>query len=170
MMLELVSDKTAPIKETANLCGSVLVQPTENWHQLDASKPEYRLYRPSSVLIASICGGPVSAGLLMSANYRRWRQPAAARKALLYGFLGTIVLIYLQPILHLCSLDFGTRGIGFGAVVALQQTAQQLQGKQISDHKALKGELHSHWRALAIGLGCLALEFVGVLIVACFFL
>jgi hypothetical protein len=111
----------------------------------------YRLYHPSSVLIASLFGGPLSVGLLLAANYRKRAQNAASRKALFLGVLGTILLAYLDPLLHLASLDLSIRGLGIAAVVALQQIAQQLQGKKINHHKAVGDELYSHWRALPSG-------------------
>src|SRR5689334_6791245 len=55
--------------------------------------PDYTLYAPKSVALATFLGGPFAGSIVYAINERRLRSSGAAVTALVGGFVGTLVLV-----------------------------------------------------------------------------
>lgn len=114
--------------------------------------PTYRLYDPTSVLIASFLGSPIAGVLLISLNYRRLNRRAEAIAAFIVGVIATVLASLLSYFLP------SSGGIAIGIVIAMatRSAAERFQGEALSQHISAGGQLGSRWAATGIGLAFLA--------------
>jgi hypothetical protein len=118
-----------------------------------AAVPSYRLFDPTSVLIAAILGSPVAGVALMALNWRRLGQ---GKKALAAFFLGVAATVLASALGYFLP---STGSIAIGVVIALatKGAAQYWQGAALAQHEARGGQLSSRWAATGIGLAFLAI-------------
>lgn len=123
----------------------------------DQAKPEYRLFSPGQVTLATVIGSFLAGAILMALNYRRLGQPAAARKAFRLAAAALVALAVAGPFLPESSTV--SIGLAVGSVVAMNQLANQLQGSPCRSHAARGGRTGSGLAVVGIAILCL----VGVL-------
>jgi len=113
----------------------------------------FRLYAPLHVTLATAIGGPLATGILLAANYRRIGRHSAARLAALGGVVATLLVLGTAWVLPSGFLDLllAAAYLGIG-----HEVARQLQGGVVADHRSAGGSLHSPWRAVGVGLACVA--------------
>ena len=117
-----------------------------------AAVPSYRLFDPTSVLIAAILGSPVAGVALMAMNYRRLGEP---KKGTATFFIGLVVTVLASAIGYFLP-STGSIAVGVSLAVATRGAAQYRQGAALAQHEARGGQLSSRWAATGIGLAFLA--------------
>ncbi len=136
---------------------------------MDASSLDDRrtikLYSPDGVGIAAFIGSLPAGAILLASNYRKLRDPAAARKTLWYGLLGTVGLLLFAILVRQWSTHWTNVGLEVGITVSMYHLAKQLQGAAYEEHIRHGGLRASNWRAAGIGvvslLGLLMTLFAG---------
>jgi hypothetical protein len=118
-----------------------------------------QLYSAGQVAGASFIGAPIGGAILLARNYAVLGNPAASRRALLWGSAGTVALLALAYVL---PDGFPSRGIPMGYTVGMYHLAKQVQGDLFTSHITQGGGKRSTWVAVGIG----ALSLVGVLTLA----
>jgi hypothetical protein len=105
------------------------------------------------VTLATAIGGPLATGTLLAVNYRRIGRRSAARLAALGGVVATLLVLGTAWVLPSGFLDLllAAAYLGIG-----HEVARQLQGGVVADHRSAGGSLHSPWRAVGVGLACVA--------------
>jgi hypothetical protein len=127
-----------------------------NWGcPLDTERPVHqtlgRLYSPGQVALATLLGAPIAGALLLAANYRELGEVNAPRKAVVWGLVGTVLLLMLSFVLP-DSLPNSTLPMSTAITVFL--LAKNLQGTLYDSHVGAGGPKHSSWRAAGIGAAC----------------
>jgi hypothetical protein len=127
---------------------------------------ERRYYTPGQVSLATILGGPLAGGYLLSRNYLLFGSPKKAKAALLWSsavFIGAIGLGYALPA-H-------TSGIVPAAIIAAMYrwyAKETFQGA-IAERRTQGWVRYSWWRVLGMSLGFLVLM-IGLIFVFLFWL
>ena len=131
---------------------------------LDIQTPTNKIYSKRAILVGTFLGGPLAAGYLIAENFKAFNDPDKAKKTWIYAIIATIVvfgIIFLIP--DIPALTIPAIYLGITSYVV-----QHFQGKNISTHINLGGQLHSGWRTIAVGMIGLAimviLSFVLVLL------
>ena len=120
----------------------------------------YRLYSPSSVVLATFLGTPIAGGQLLWENYKRLGNPRMGRTVWMWCSLASLVLIGGLTALMMLAPDV-VESIPNVLLPALQcgamaAVANRLQQSTVKAHKAAGGKLASGWRAAGVGLLWLA--------------
>jgi hypothetical protein len=118
------------------------------------------LYSPLQVAGASLLGGPIAACWLLAENYAVFGDPGARRLTLIWGVVGTIVILSSAFVL---PEGFPSSILPTLYTLALYQVAKTYQGPGIEARLAAGHRKQSVWRVIGVGVVCLALIF-GVLI------
>ncbi len=130
--------------------GSELPAPLE-------AAPDYKLYTPDQVGLATFLGSALAGGYLLYQNSRRLGRPTLVPLAL--GIGATLLAIGLALVTPVGA------GIAIGLVFAMRQLAQGEQGARVREHQQKGGKLESGWNAAGVGvisaLMVLSLGFVG---------
>lgn len=118
-------------------------------HDAVVVDPKARLYSLRSIGLATFLGSVFAGGLLMALNYRALGQPARMRNALVWAFIGTVVLVVLSTVLPEQVPAIAFLCVQLAIVLSL---AHMLQGPTIRAHEAQGATMHSNWRAAGIAL------------------
>ena len=138
---------------------SILVH-DEDWYEptvVDPSTvPDFTLYSPAHVAVATFLGGPIGAGWLLASNYKRLGRREAVWYAHGLGILATVGL----ALLVLASPE--DTPLLFSALFAAgsAQLAHTLQGDALREHRQRTGTTSAMWRAFAWGFCALVCTFV----------
>ncbi len=121
--------------------------------------PEYRLYTPQQVGLATFLGTPLAGAYVMARNYWSLGRSGSGWNCLGFGLVGTILLVAAATLI---TSKAPTTGITIGLVFAMMQAAKALQQRDIDAHVARQGQLHSGWRAAGVGLVGCAIVIAGI--------
>jgi len=123
-----------------------------------AEPPQFALYDPTSVALATLMGSPLAGGTVMAINYSRIGRGGGA-KAVFAGIgltaLGILVGRFLPTV--------ASTPIAIGLCFAMKGIAQAQQGKTFDEHIRSGGRSGSRWAATGIGLIFLV-AIVGVIV------
>ena len=124
--------------------------------------PDTMLYSVGQITLATFLGAPLAGGWLIARNYKALGQPEKAGMNLFWSIVGTLVLIGLAFVL---PDNFPNIGISVVSVIAVKSWADAQFGKLLGRHRAANGKVHSWWRAVGIGVLCLAIMITAIMIV-----
>jgi hypothetical protein len=115
---------------------------------LSGTTPSYTLFDSRAVGLATLFGTPAAGSSLMALNYRRLGQTSKGVLALALGFAITgLVILFAWHLPQGASFP-----IGLVLLIAMQRTAQWLQGPAVKEHVQRGGPLGSKWGAFGLGL------------------
>jgi hypothetical protein len=122
-----------------------------------------RLYSPAQIGWAAALGGPMSGCIVLMRNFQALREKKAAIQTLLWGGIGSLLVIYL--ILWLKDLRWILIANALIAV-GIYFVANALQGMRYQVHLAHGGTRHSPWTLVGDCLfGLVSTLVIGVLYV-----
>lgn len=126
-----------------------LVQMTETQQDLFDTPPEYKLYKPESIRIATFLGGPLAGAYLLHMNEKAigrtgktWFIWGAALVVIVIAFVLVFQLPENSPS-FIVPLLYSFAASGF---------AHYLQGDELKAHEAAGGAYWSGWRAALVGI------------------
>jgi hypothetical protein len=111
------------------------------------------LYSPGQVSLATFLGSPIAGAWLLAANYAVLGERDARRRTLMYGAIGSVVVLALAFVL---PEHFPNFILPAAYTVTLREFANRSQGKAFNAHLQNGGRKQSTWRAAGIGLAWLA--------------
>jgi hypothetical protein len=79
------------------------------------------MYAPAQIGLATLLGGPLAGGRLMTLNYRRMGQPRSARLTLALAVLSTVAIIAIWSGVRAASGEWRRRGRGQRADCAVRK-------------------------------------------------
>ncbi len=110
------------------------------------------LYSPKQVAIAAFIGSPIAACWFFAKNYRQLGDPQKATQCLLWGIIGTVVVLLLAFQL---PERFPNQIIPLAYTLGLLQASKRAHGSLVEQHLSAGGKLGSWGRI--IGVSCLFL-------------
>jgi hypothetical protein len=132
----------------------------------EPSSPSVKLYSPALITLATFLGAPVAGCILLAHNNRMLGRRAAARQWLLWGTVGTALLLVVAFLLP-DKLPHYVLPIGY--TVAMHQVVERLYGPEYTRHIDNGGPAGSAWKAVGIGLAsfcAIMAVIVGVVLVS----
>ena len=111
--------------------------------------PSRRLYSSGQITGATLLGTPIAGAWLMAQNYKAMGLDLFARQAIIFGIIGTLIVLVLAVV-----LPENTPNILLPAIytVIVQVIARAKQGADFLAHIANGGFKHSNWRVVGIGV------------------
>ena len=126
------------------------------------SMPRYRLFRVSSIVVATFFGDLLAGAMLIGVNFKRTGHYSAYQKAVIYGLIAQVVatLVYELAVSRQVSDFFGQTlidvlipiGYGVGTLVAMGVLCHRYQHDILFSHRKNDGTCFSHWLAAGIGV------------------
>jgi hypothetical protein len=116
------------------------------------NSPSHKLYSPGQIALAAFLGSPLAACWFWSRNYRQLSQPRSATQCLIWGVVGTAILLTVSFFL---PERFPNAAIPIGYTVGLHQAAKQIHGNTVTQHLLVGGRLGSWWVVVGISFVCL---------------
>lgn len=110
--------------------------------------PQVKIYKVAGVGIATLFGGLIAGGLVLSINFKRLGKFSAAKKALWFSILAFIILI---PILFVLPDSFPSMVITVVQIMAMVNITKNYLASTIAAHEEAQ-MLESNWKAAGIGL------------------
>lgn len=117
---------------------------------LDTS--QLKFYSHHSILIATLLGGPLAAGVMVRENYLALEDYKNGRKALLSGIVALLLLSVLTFIPETALERIPNFIIPIVITIITSQIVEKFQGSMLSRHKANGYSFYSIWTALGISL------------------
>ena len=121
-----------------------------------------RLYSPALITVATLLGAPVAGCILLAHNYRSLGKQATAKQLLIWGTLGTALLLVVAFFL---PENFPNKVIPIAYTAGMHQAVKQLHRKDYESHIENGGAKGSTWKAIITGVGCLCAIFVIIFLV-----
>ncbi len=114
-------------------------------------QPIGKLYDARAIVIATILGSLAAGVYMLYANYRRLGYPKLAVRIAIVGWILYAALVFATS---LFPANSPVMVIGFAALQAAiaYGASQLLQGQALAYHAQHKGEFHSTWTAISVGL------------------
>lgn len=119
-----------------------------------------KLYSEASIIIATLFGGFVAGGFIMSRNYNRLGESYKEKFAFWLGAAGTALFFTVMHFLPTENWDIPKTIYYVPQIIILGLILEVTQKKQLKLHIAEEGEFESNWKAFGISLLCLAIAFV----------
>ncbi len=136
------------------------------------SMPRYRLFRVSSIVVATFFGDLLAGAILIGVNFKRTGHYSAYQKAVVYGLIAQVVaaLVYELAVSRQVSDFFDQTvagaltfdqtlvdvlmpiGYGVGTLVAMGVLCHRYQHDILFSHRKNDGAYLSHWLAAGIGV------------------
>jgi hypothetical protein len=116
-----------------------------------------RLFTTGQITTATLIGAPIAGCILLYRNYRALGEVNEARKALMWGAVSTLLILWLSTLL---PQRFPNSALPIGYCFAMMQLTKRLQGSTISAHVAAGGLKGSWCVTIGVGLACLTTIFV----------
>jgi hypothetical protein len=110
-----------------------------------------RLYSPALMTVATFLGAPVAGCILLAHNYRVLGKQSAARHWLIWGSIGTALLLVVA---YFLPDKFPHMALPIGYTVGMHQAVKQVHGAEYAAHIAAGGAKGSVWAAVGVGLAC----------------
>jgi hypothetical protein len=117
-----------------------------------SAAPEYRLFSPRAVAIATLVGTPAAGAALMAVNYGRMGRVGRGVSAMMAGLAVTAMAIWIGMV----SARVADWLMALALVVGMRLTAEGLQGKALERHLREGGRREPVWLAMGIGVLFLA--------------
>ena len=114
---------------------------------------ERRLFTVGQITTATALGAPIAGCFLIARNYRELGKVNEGRKALMWGVVSTLLILWLSMLL---PQSFPNSALPVGYCFAMLQLTRRLQGAAISNHMATGGAKGSWGMTIGVGLACLA--------------
>lgn len=133
------------------------------------TSPKYKLYSSKQIAVAAWLGSPLAGGWFMSHNHRQLGQQANAISSLIWGILGTVLVLLIAFAPESSSLG-GSGVLAFLAPFIFWQTAEKAHGKAVAQHITEGGQFGSWWVLIGISLLFLILAIGAAYIVRFMFL
>ncbi|GEM_PF-1358320 len=121
-----------------------------------------KIFTNKAILVATFLGGPITAGFLISKNYKTFGNDNAARNSIFIGILSSILMfagIFMIPENIIDKIPRQLIPLIYTAIIA--GLVEKLQGQKIKNFLANDGQKASNWQAAGYGL-------IGLLIIAAF--
>ena len=93
-------------------------------------------------------GAPVAGCILLAHNFRAIGKPSAARQWLIWGTLGTALLIVVAFFL---PEKFPHMALPIGYTMGMRQAVKQVHGPEYAQHIALGAAKAPAWKAVGVG-------------------
>jgi hypothetical protein len=122
--------------------------------------PIQKLYSPGQIALAAVLGSPLAACWFFACNFRELGQPKTAKHYLIWGGIGTAVLLVIAFFL---PDRFPNSILPIAYTAGLFQAAKQLHGTTVARHISAGGRLGSWWSVVGISLLCLILVVVALI-------
>jgi hypothetical protein len=136
---------------------------TENFY---TEQVDTKLYNGQSILIATLFGGPLAGGYLISENFRYLGEPEKAKQTWIFAILGLSVLLailgFVQGSRIPSRIPWYVLPLGYTALTYLPM--RWLQGARIKSHKMQGGHIHKGDRVFVICFVGAVATMVGLLI------
>lgn len=143
---------TKPPQTPASATADATREPLEPDERYSAA-PEYRLFNPVAVGIAAFMGSPLAGAVCMAINYRRTGDDRRARRAILFGALGTFAVLLLSALTVDLPIPGGAFvGLNVGIAMGFRALTQQLQGPLFEEHQKLGGQVGLQGAGCLLGL------------------
>jgi hypothetical protein len=118
-----------------------------------AALPRITLYSPGHIAWATFLGAPIAGCVLLALNYKRFGDATSATLALIFGLIGTVVLLAIAFVL---PDNFPNSVLPAAYTFGMFQCAKSLQGDALEHRLANGATKGSGWAAAGIGILCLA--------------
>jgi hypothetical protein len=121
-----------------------------------------KIFTNRAISVATFIGGPISAGFLISKNYKAFGNDNAARNSIFIGILSTILMfvcIFMIPENIIDKIPQQLIPFVYTAIIAV--FVEKQQGQKIKDFLADDGQKASNWQVAGYGL-------LGLVIIAAF--
>jgi hypothetical protein len=115
------------------------------------------------ITAASILGGPLAGILLMAGNLRAFGRASSARKAVIVGVAGSVVLIVVGLLL---PEHFPKSIVPIACAMTVRSVATANMGADLAKHSAAGGPQVSNWRVAGIAAASLVAVLALALILA----
>lgn len=133
----------------------------------ESTSQPYRLYSDRAIFIATVLGGPLVAGYLVSTNFNLTGERKKAKTAWIISIIASIIIfgsIFLIPAIEkapnfLIPLIYGS---------IAQALVKKYQGAMIEHHIQDGGTMHSSWRAAGISIIGAAITLAILLVIVYF--
>lgn len=126
--------------------------------------PQFKLYNVAAITIGTFLGGPLVAGYLTAANFKKLGQARSARITWIISIAFTIAM--LSAIFMIPGIEKIPKYIIPIFYISVTQTVvQKLQNAAIEAHMDSGGQMYSAWRAAGIGLLGLATLLLIILLI-----
>ncbi len=115
--------------------------------------PAGKVYKESAIWLGTFLGGPLTAGYLLTENYKLFGEPEKIRETWIYAILSTIVLlslIFFLPSAWIDKIPHFVIPLVYTCIT--QYIFQRNQLIHTTDHLKNGGEAFSLWRVFGIGL------------------
>ncbi len=112
-----------------------------------------KIFTHKAISVATLFGGPIAAGFLISKNYKTFSNDDAARNSIFIGILSTILMfagIFMIPENIIDKTPQQLIPLIYTAIIAV--LIEKLQGQKIKDFLANDGKKASNWQAAGYGL------------------
>jgi hypothetical protein len=114
-------------------------------------RPDYKLYSPGSIVLATFFGSPVAGGIVMAINYKRLGRLVAAVHAVVWTVVFTAAIITVAMILP-DDVHIPNSAFVVPQLIAMYFLAASLQGRDLEEHQRRGGLRASAWGAAGIGV------------------
>lgn len=111
-----------------------------------------KLYSQKAIGFATFFGGPLAAGILIRRNCLNLGRDKQAINALFIGIISTVLLfvgLFTLPETLIDKIPQSLLPLIYTAIIYL--IVEKIQGKELKQHKADKGEFYSGWQAAGVG-------------------
>jgi hypothetical protein len=128
-----------------------------------------RIFTNKAISLATFIGGPLSAGILISKNYKVFGDEESAKKAMYLGIISTLIvfaIIFLIPEHIMGKIPNALFPAIYTLIITL--LVNKFQGNQIKRHLENNGLQASYW--VAAGYGSIGLVVIIVFIFSMIFL
>lgn len=127
-----------------------------------------KIFTVKAISFATFLGGPLSAGFLISKNFKEFGNHAAARNSIFIGIISTLLIfagIFLTPENIIDKIPQPLIPAIYTAIIAF--LVEKLQGRQINEFLSNGGKKASNW--LTAGYSLIGLLVMGLLVVIVIF-
>lgn len=123
--------------------------------------PYYKVFTNKTISLATFFGGPISAGFLISKNFKAFGNEKASKASILIGTSFTLILSALIITLPESIIDKIPQAlIPFAYTAIIAAIVEKMQGEKIKEILDNNGEKASGWTAFIYGLLGLVLNVI----------
>lgn len=121
----------------------------ENQNGFIEKPPEYKLYTPKGVMIATFFGTAIAGGYLIAKNYKRLGNDSGAWQAMFYSLLVVIGSFIVGSFL---PDNFPSMAVSVPVLFGMGVVMKHRQGAALEQHLQNHGQYESCWKAWGISL------------------
>ena len=109
--------------------------------QTVTSEPDYKLFSPGQIIVATLFGFVIAGQVLLALNYAKLKEAKRANRKLLVVLASLLVMAIFPPLNLLFSIYF---------LISFYPEFKRQQGNKYAEHIALGGERCSNWDVAAL--------------------